>query len=51
MDEVRKETRKPISGSVLLSRLSTVHVSELVTEYLHLGKLKLFVLNAGREVI
>ena len=50
MDEVRKEAGEPISGSVLLSKLSTARVSDLVIEYSPPGEWKLFVLNAGREV-
>ena len=51
MDEVRKEARKPMSDSVLLNKLSATRVSDLVGEYSPLGKLKLFVLNVGREVM
>jgi len=51
MNEIRKEAREPISGSVLLDKLSTACISDLVTEHSPPGKWKLFVLNAGREVI
>jgi len=51
MDEVRKEAREPISGSVLLDKLSTTGISDLVIEHSPPGKWKLFVLNAGREVM
>ena len=51
MDEVRKEARESTSGSVLLNKLSTARVSDLVIECSPLGKLKLFVLNVGREVM
>ena len=50
MNEVRKEARKSTSGSVLLNKLSTGRVSDLVIECSPLGKLKLFVQNVGREV-
>ena len=50
MDEVRKEAREPISGSVLLSKLSTSRVSDLGIEYSPPEEWKFFVLNAGREV-
>jgi hypothetical protein len=51
MDEARKEAREPISGSVLLDKLSTASVSDLTIKYSPLGKWKLFVLNAGHEVM
>lgn len=51
MDEVRKEAGEPISGSVLLEKLSTTGVSDLAMEYSPRGKWKLFALNAGREVM
>ena len=38
MDEVRKEAREPISGSVLLNNISTPGVSDLAIEYSPLGK-------------
>jgi len=50
MNEARKEAGEPISGSVLLNKLSTARVSEVETEYSPPGEWKLFVLNAGREV-
>lgn len=50
MNEVRKEAREPISGSVLLNKFSPVGVSDTAIEYSPPGKRKVFVLNAGREV-
>ena len=38
MNEVREKARKPISGSVLLDKLSTVDVSDLSTKGLPPGK-------------
>ena len=49
MNEVRKEARKPISGSVLLDKLSTAGIQDLAIGYSPPGKVKLFVLSAGRE--
>lgn len=50
MNEVRKEARESISGSILLNKLSTASVVDLTIEYSPPRKGKLFVLNAGRKV-
>ena len=49
MNEACKEAGEPISGSVLLDKLSTARVLDLEIEYSPPGEWKFFSLNVGRE--